>query len=217
MPHSHALASPLLNAGMPFDATREWLHQALAQALPRQQRGDRLQDMSDKPLIPAAVLVPLVYHPSHLSVLLTQRTEHLSKHPGQIAFPGGRAEAEDASAEATALRESLEEIGLRAELVALAGRLPNYITITGYEVTPVVGLVRPPLELRPDANEVAEAFEVPLQLFLDPANFTRHRYELGGKTGSYLAVTHENRFIWGATAAMLLSLGESLTQQHFLD
>lgn len=217
MPHPDALASPLLNAGMPFDATHEWLTQTLAQPLPRQPRGDRLQDMLDKPLTPAAVLVPLVYHPNHLSVLLTQRTEHLSKHPGQIAFPGGRAETEDASAEATALRESYEEIGLRAELVALAGRLPNYITITGYEVTPVVGLVHPPLDLRPDANEVAEAFEVPLQLFLDPANFIRHRYELGGKTGSYFAVTYQTHFIWGATAAMLLSLGESLTRQRFLE
>ena len=127
MPHSHALALTSVECRYAVRCHREWL-QALAQALPRQQRGDRLQDMSDKPLIPAAVLVPLVYHPSHLSVLLTQRTEHLGKHPGQIAFPGGRAEAEDASAEATALRESLEEIGLRAELVAACRAPANYIT-----------------------------------------------------------------------------------------
>jgi 8-oxo-dGTP pyrophosphatase MutT (NUDIX family) len=203
--------------GLSFDDSLTRIRERLAHAKPHKLRGDRLQDLQGKALTPASVLVPLVYYPTHLSVLLTQRTDHLRKHPGQISFPGGRAESNDATPEATALRESQEEIGLSAEQVHLIGRLPNYITITGFDVTPVVGLLAPPLALMPDANEVAEAFEVPLQLFLHPENFIEHQYELDGRTGSYYAVNYQHRFIWGATAAMLLSLGESLTHQPFLE
>lgn len=215
--HDPATRYPVHPEGLSFSGTHHWLQQMLLLPHSRPLRGDRLQDMGGKPLTAAAVLVPLVYRPTHLSVLLTQRTEHLSKHPGQIAFPGGRTEPDDPSAEATALRESREEIGLPAEQVHLAGRLPTYITITGYQVTPVVGLLTPPLDLQLDANEVADAFEVPLSLFLDPANYIRHQYELAGRSGSYFAVTFEKRFIWGATAAMLLSLGECLMQRSFLE
>lgn len=215
--HDPATRYPFHPEGLSFSGTHHWLQQRLQLPHSRSLRGDRLQDMADTPLTAAAVLVPLVYRPTHLSVLLTQRTEHLSKHPGQIAFPGGRAEPDDPSAEATALRESREEIGLPAGQVYLAGRLPTYITITGYQVTPVVGLLAPPFDLQLDANEVADAFEVPLSLFFDPTNYTRHQYELAGRHGSYLAVTFEQRFIWGATAAMLLSLGECLMQRSFLE
>lgn len=203
--------------GLSFTDSLERLKQQITRARPHKPRGDRLQDVEGQTLTPASVLVPLVYYPTHLSVLLTLRTDHLSKHPGQISFPGGRAEAHDPSPEATALRESHEEIGLSADKIHLIGRLPNYITITGFDVTPVVGLLAPPLILQPDANEVAEAFEVPLQLFLSPNNFVKHRYEIGGRSGSYFAVSYEHRFIWGATAAMLLSLGESLTHMPFLE
>lgn len=211
--------SPLvtLPADLSFPETLQWLQHRLSIAHHRPAGSDRPQAVDHQTLTAAAVLVPLIYHAGHLCVLLTQRTEHLSKHPGQIAFPGGRSEADDPTAEATALRESREEIGLRAESVQLAGRLPDYITITGYRVTPVVGLLTPPDKLELDSNEVADAFEVPLSLFLAPASFVRHPYELGGQRGSFLAVTWEHRFIWGATAAMLLSLGECLLQRNLLE
>jgi 8-oxo-dGTP pyrophosphatase MutT (NUDIX family) len=110
----------------------------------------------------AAVLIPLVQRPDGLTVLLTQRTAHLSNHAGQISFPGGRAEDEDSSPIETALRETEEEIGLHRRHVEIVGVLPDYVTGTGYVVTPVIGLVTPPFELIAESNEVAEIFEVPL-------------------------------------------------------
>jgi len=125
----------------------------------------------------AAVLVPLVERPSGLHVLLTQRTAHLRDHAGQVSFPGGRAEPEDGSPERTALREAEEEIGLDERFVDLIGQLPVYRTVTAYEVTPVVALIRPGFSLRLDAFEVAEAFEVPLAFLMDPAHHQRHLFE----------------------------------------
>src|SRR6266850_3073361 len=124
-------------------------------------------------IIPAAVLVPIVAHPEGLTVLFTQRTVHLKAHSGQVSFPGGRAEPGDPSIEFTALREAEEEIGLPARRVEVLARLPEYFTRTGFRVTPVVGLIQPPLELVPDAREVDEVFEVPLDFILDPANHQR--------------------------------------------
>ena len=157
-------------------------------------------------LVAAAVLVPVVVRPQALTVLLTQRTAHLRDHAGQISFPGGRCEAEDVSPEATALRESFEEVGIRPEQVELIGRLPEYFTSTGFRVTPVVGLVMPPLNLRLDDFEVAEVFEVPLAFFLDPANYRREQREYRGVMRAYWAVPWEGYFIWGATAGMLNAL-----------
>lgn len=167
---------------------------------------------SDMPLRPAAVLVPVVARPESLTVLLTRRTEHLHHHPGQISFPGGRVEETDLTPVMTALRETEEEIGLDPDRVELLGELPQYCTGTGFRVTPVVGLVHPPFDLKLDAFEVAEAFEVPLAFLLDPANHKRHRAEHGGKLREYHAMPWHGYYIWGATAGMLVSLYRMLRE-----
>src|SRR6266545_6615128 len=129
---------------------------------------------SEREIRPAAVLVPVVRREGGLTVLFTRRTAHLNDHAGQISFPGGRSEPGDTGAAETALREAAEEIGLAAAQVEVLGKLQEYVTVTGYRVTPVVGLVTPPLELRLDEFEVAEVFEVPLEFLLDPANHQRN-------------------------------------------
>jgi 8-oxo-dGTP pyrophosphatase MutT (NUDIX family) len=161
-------------------------------------------------ITPASVLVPIVAHPEGLTVLFTQRTAHLKAHSGQVSFPGGRAEPGDASPEFTALRESEEEIGLRPERVEILSRLPDYITRTGYRVTPVVGLLIPPLELVPDPREVAEVFEVPLAFLLDPRNHRRQTREFKGQTVGFYEMIYQERTIWGATAGMLVNLYRQL-------
>jgi len=157
-------------------------------------------------LRPAAVLVPVVVRPDALAVLLTRRTDHLHHHPGQISFPGGRVEEADLSPVMTALRETEEEIGLDPDRIELLGELPEYFTGTGFRVTPVVGLVHPPFELKLDSFEVAEAFEVPLSHFLNPANHQRHSMEYQGRMRQYYAMPYGDYFIWGATAGILVSL-----------
>jgi 8-oxo-dGTP pyrophosphatase MutT (NUDIX family) len=163
----------------------------------------------------ASVLVPIVTHASGLTVVLTQRTAHLKAHSGQVAFPGGRAEPGDASPEVTAQREAREEIGLAPERVEVLARLPDYFTRTGYRVTPVVGLVAPPLELLPDPNEVQDVFEVPLAFLLDPANHRRRERELLGKTVGFYEMPYLSpqgeRYIWGATAGMIVNLYRQLS------
>ncbi|MDH4290076.1 MAG: CoA pyrophosphatase [Aquincola sp.] len=157
----------------------------------------------------AAVLVPLVEREGGLTVLLTQRTAHLRDHAGQISFPGGRAEAGDVDAAATALRETEEEVGLARRHVEVIGRLPEYLTVTHYAVTPIVGLVRPGFDLTLDAHEVAEAFEVPLQYLMSPAHHQRHGVDMLGIRREFLSMPWPrpdgkgDYFIWGATAAML--------------
>jgi 8-oxo-dGTP pyrophosphatase MutT (NUDIX family) len=162
-------------------------------------------------LRPAAVLVPLVERPGGLSVLLTQRTAHLHDHAGQISFPGGRVEPDDPDATAAALRETEEEIGLARRHVEIVGRLDTYQTRTAYEVTPVVGLVRPPFELVPDTFEVADVFEVPLAFVLDPRNRERRTREFQGTERHFWVMPYGERYIWGATAGMLVNLAEVLT------
>lgn len=160
----------------------------------------------------ASVLVPIVARPEELTVLFTRRTAHLKNHSGQIAFPGGGAEPGDASPEATALRETAEEIGLDPARIELLGRLSDYHTRTGYRVTPVVGFVTPPVELELDAREVDEAFEVPLSFLLDPANHQRHQREFQGRTVPFYAIPYRDYYIWGATAGMLVNLYRFLAQ-----
>jgi 8-oxo-dGTP pyrophosphatase MutT (NUDIX family) len=160
----------------------------------------------DREIRPAAVLVPLVRRESGLTVLFTRRTAHLNDHAGQISFPGGRSEPGDAGASETALRETAEEIGLAAARVEVLGELHRYVTVTGYRVTPVVGLVTPPLDLRPDDFEVAEVFEVPLEFLLDPANHQRNSVVYEGRKRHYYAIPYQQYYIWGATAGMLMNL-----------
>jgi len=157
----------------------------------------------------ASVLVPLVQRDEGLTLLLTQRTAHLRDHAGQISFPGGRAEPDDADAVATALRETEEEVGLARRHVEVIGALPIYRTVTNFDVTPVVALVHPPFDLQLDAHEVAEAFEVPLAFLMTPAHHRRHLFEHDGHRREFLSMPwprpdgQGEYFIWGATAAML--------------
>jgi 8-oxo-dGTP pyrophosphatase MutT (NUDIX family) len=165
---------------------------------------ERQQKIGEAPLKPAAVLLLVVEHPRP-TVVFTQRTAHLSDHAGQISFPGGRCDAGDCDPEHTALREAHEEVGIEPSRVELLGRLPEYRTSTGYSVTPVVGWARPPMLYRPDPHEVADVFEVPLEFLLDPRN---HRYESAffkGRMRKYWAMPYGERFIWGATAGMLVT------------
>jgi 8-oxo-dGTP pyrophosphatase MutT (NUDIX family) len=168
------------------------------------------EGVDDQPLIPAAVLFPIILRDDGQTVLLTQRTAHLRDHAGQISFPGGRVEAEDLSPSHTALRETEEEIGLPRERIEILGFLPEYRTGTGFRVTPVVALVQPPFELQPDPFEVAEVFEVPLAFLLDPANHQQHSLHYRGALRSYFAMPYGDYFIWGATAGMIRSLSERL-------
>jgi len=168
-------------------------------------------DLPDEPLIAAAVLIPIVMRASGLTMLLTQRTDHLRDHAGQVSFPGGRCEAGDADPVHTALREAQEEVGVDPAQVEVLGCLPEYLTSTGFRVTPVVGLVQPPLNLHLDDFEVAEVFEPPLEFLLDPANRRRERIEYRGALREYWAMPWKGYYIWGATAGMLVSLQCFLT------
>jgi 8-oxo-dGTP pyrophosphatase MutT (NUDIX family) len=162
------------------------------------------------PLTRAAVLVPVVTREAELTVLLTLRTSHLNDHAGQVAFPGGRIETSDRDPIHAALRETEEEVGVPADYIDVIGRLDTYITGTGYEITPIVGLVRTPFPLRPDPHEVADAFEVPLAFILDPGNHERHSREVKGRIRSFYVLPYPGRYIWGATAGMLVNLAEVL-------
>lgn len=168
----------------------------------------------ESPLTPAAVLVPIINRPTGLTILLTQRTAHLRDHAGQVSFPGGRCEPEDDGPVATALREAREEVGLAAEQIEVLGRLPEYLTSTGFVVTPVVGLVEPPLNLKLDDFEVAEVFEPPLAFLLDPSNHQRRRVHWQGSWREFWAMPWEGYYIWGATAGMLVSLQRRLMFQE---
>ena len=161
-------------------------------------------------LLPASVLVPIVERAGGLQLLLTQRATHLKLHSGQVSFPGGRADEGDTGPEATALREAQEEIGLDPARVELLGRLPEYRTGTGYCITPVVGVLNPPFELRPDPNEVTEIFEVALARVLDPANHRRESMHWRGRERQFFVIPHERYRIWGATAGMLVNLSRYL-------
>ena len=158
----------------------------------------------------AAVLVPLIDRAEGMSVLLTQRTPHLSAHAGQISFPGGRIEESDADAIEAALRETEEEIGLTRDHITVIGRLDTYVTGTGFEVTPVVGIVGVPFPLAIDPFEVAEVFEVPLSFVLDPGNHRRMIRDVGHRSRVSFVLPFEDRNIWGATAGMLVNLAEVL-------
>lgn len=159
--------------------------------------------------MPAAVLVAVVDRP-HPTVILTTRREDMRKHPGQVAFPGGRIDPEDAGPVEAALREAEEEIGLDRALVDVIGMTDSYRTITGFEVTPVIGVVQPGLTLTPHDGEVADVFEAPLDFLLEPGNQIEQAIEWQGRERHYYEINWEGRRIWGATAAMIVNLGRRL-------
>ena len=179
-------------------------------------RGD--DDMNDTaPMIPAdvkpkpaAVLIPIILRANGPTLLLTQRTDHLSSHAGQVAFPGGRIDGGDADAVDAALREAEEETGLARIYVEPLGFLDTYMTVTAYHVVPVVALVKPGFTITPQANEVSAVFEVPLRFLMTPANHEKHSREWQGRLRYYYAMPYENRYIWGATAGMIRNLYDRL-------
>jgi 8-oxo-dGTP pyrophosphatase MutT (NUDIX family) len=163
---------------------------------------------TDKPLRPAAVLVPVWLRPEGAGVILTKRSSRLKHHPGQIAFPGGKVDATDAGPEAAALRETQEEIGLDPTRVELLGTLPVHETVTGFAITPFVGLIRGAFIPTPEAGEVEEVFTVPLSHALTPARFAIERRQWMGVWRSYYAAPYGPHYIWGATARILRGLAD---------
>jgi 8-oxo-dGTP pyrophosphatase MutT (NUDIX family) len=205
------MALPLFSLSPYFQ--KEWLEQRLARPLPSNAMG--LSDGFRLPgrerrATPAAVLVPIVNRQDGLMVMLTVRSTSLPEHAGQISFPGGRVEEGDASVADAALREATEEVGLLTEHVTILGELAAYETVTGYRVTPVVGWVEPPFELRLDPIEVADVFEAPLSFLLDQQNRRRHFRMFGETRVEFWAIPYGERYIWGATAAMILMLDRTL-------
>jgi 8-oxo-dGTP pyrophosphatase MutT (NUDIX family) len=173
-----------------------------------------LQRLRPRRLIPAAVLMPIIERPDGFTVLFTVRAAGLRLHAGQVSFPGGRLDPSDAGPREAALREATEEVGLAAGLVDVAGYLPNYLTITGYSVTPVVGFVAPAFQPSLDAMEVSEAFEVPLEFLLNPENMQlRHKNYLGVRL-PYFELPWGSHRIWGATAAMLVNFRDALQEEQ---
>ena len=187
----------------------------------RDQRvdGDLNDDLSQadieemtKDLRLAAVLVPLVEHADEPSILLTRRADHLEKHSGQVAFPGGKVEDSDDSPIAAALREAEEEIGLDPSHVEIAGVLDTYQTGTGFLILPVVGFVRPGFTLTPDENEVADVFEVPAHIALSEANWKTDSGEWKGRMWNFYSMDYQGYNIWGATAGMLMHMSRRIAE-----
>ncbi len=166
--------------------------------------------MAQAKLRDAAVLVPVVDRGPESTLLLTQRTETLRNHSGQIAFPGGSIDPDDGTADRAALREAHEEIGLAGERARIVGHLPRYLTGSGFSITPVLAVVNTPLDLDPDPGEVADIFEVPLSFLMDPANHRRESRLINGRERFYYAMPYGERFIWGITAGIIRGVYERL-------
>lgn len=204
MPHPKAAAAGrdalrerLLASGGVLDATG-WL------------TGDDGHELRAGQRTPAAVLVGLVARPDEPHIILTQRTAHLRDHAGQISLPGGRIEQDDAGPAAAALREALEEIGLDPVRVELLGGLRHYDTITGFRIHPIVGWIEPPVQLKLDPFEVADAFELPMSFVMDPHNHRRESLERDGQRRHFFVLPYEGRHIWGATAGILVNFARLL-------
>jgi 8-oxo-dGTP pyrophosphatase MutT (NUDIX family) len=208
---------------MPAVPTAHWLPDALKArfATPPvwQPEVERETSFSNRKPAQAAVLVPIVMRGpegAQSTILLTQRANHMSTHSGQIAFPGGKVDPQDANHQAAALREAQEEVGLAPQHVQIISEMPVYVTGTAFWVTPVIALVTPEFELKPNANEVQDVFEVPLSFLMNPAHHRRHAFEWQGAKRQWFSMPYQEarlgpngqsdvveRFIWGATAAML--------------
>lgn len=197
---------------MDLTALRERLAYVRADAIAALATSDDAVDLNRGPLVPAAVLVPIV-HGDRPGVLLTKRSARLKSHAGQVAFPGGRIEASDASVEAAALREAQEEIGLHPGQVELAGRLPDYVTGTGFLIAPVLALLPDGLALSPSEAEVEAIFTLPLTVLLDPDAPERRRAYFRGRSREFWVWPHPDYYIWGATAAILVNLAHRLRAQ----
>jgi 8-oxo-dGTP pyrophosphatase MutT (NUDIX family) len=162
-----------------------------------------------RPIKPAAVLIPVIDRDEPM-VLLTQRTAHLPQHAGQVAFPGGKIDATDASPLAAALREAHEEVGLSGDAVEPIGYLDVYMTTLGYRIVPVVARVRPPFTLTLNPGEVEDTFEVPLSFMMEVANHQTHSREWQGMTRTYYAIPFGERYIWGVTAGIFRNLQQKI-------
>jgi 8-oxo-dGTP pyrophosphatase MutT (NUDIX family) len=208
---------------MPAVPSAHWWPDALKARFAKppawQPEVERETSFSNRAPAQAAVLVPIVMRGpdfAQSTILLTQRANHMSTHSGQIAFPGGKVDPQDANHQVTALREAQEEVGLDPKHVQVIGELPVYVTGTAFWVTPVIGLVSPELELTPNPDEVQDVFEVPLSFLMNPAHHRRHAFEWQGAQRQWFSMPYQEprlgangqsdeveRFIWGATAAML--------------
>jgi 8-oxo-dGTP pyrophosphatase MutT (NUDIX family) len=173
--------------------------------------GDEILAGLDRAAVPAAVLVPVILG-EQPSILLTKRTSHLTKHAGQISFPGGRIDPGDSGPEAAALREAYEEIGLEAGSVEVLGRLTDHVTGTGYRITPVLSVLPPDLTYQLSPHEVESIFELPMRVVMDPDAPRRQRQHVRGEWRDYWVWPHPDHFIWGATAAILVQLAERLRE-----
>ena len=171
--------------------------------------GDSVEPYNEGTPAPAAVLVAVTDRPEP-GVILTQRTDTMRRHAGQVAFPGGRIDPDDADAAAAALREAEEEIALPRGAVEVIGAADVYLTVTGYSVTPIVGVIAPDLAYHPNEAEVADVFEVPFAFVLDAANQAQISTEWQGRKRSYFEIKWNDRRIWGATAAMIVNLSRRL-------
>ena len=196
---------------MDLEALRRRLGVSAAEAMGVPTTSDDAENLTVGPLIPAAVLVGIVGGPAP-GVLLTRRAAHLARHAGQVAFPGGRMDPGDVSAEAAALREAHEEVGLDPAIPELAGRLPEHLTGTGFRITPILAFLPSGLELVPQEDEVASIFILPLSTLLDPTAPQRQRNEFRGRQREFWVWPHPEHYIWGATASILVSLAGRL--QH---
>ena len=163
-----------------------------------------------KPLVPASVLIPLINHLDGITVLLTRRTDNLKHHAGQISFPGGRKESSDNTSQETALRETKEEIGLPNKEIDVVGQLDDYEVGTGFLITPFIGFVDPPIDLRLQRNEVAETFEAPLSFLTNPNNIRMESSKINGKNRDYFTIKWKKQLIWGATAGIIKNLAQRL-------
>ncbi len=166
-----------------------------------------------KSLTQAAVLIPIIIHETDMTILLTQRSNYLAHHPGQVSFPGGHVDTIDASPEDTALRETKEEVGIDRSHVEIIGRLSDYWTRTGFAISPIVGILKPPFDIHPDPSEVAKVFELPISFLLNPKNHKLHRSDYKGTYRQFHAMLYKDFYIWGATAGILMELYSVLKEK----